>query len=91
MVHRPAERRPRWEATMTEEPTPVRRVTNTNAHRITVGLPFSNITIRETGEEVAELASLVARLARALADGSDQPELAALADEAEALDERLRA
>ncbi len=76
---------------MTEEPTPARRVTNTNAQRITVGLPFSRITIGETGEEVAELASLVARLARALADGSDEPELTALAEEAEALDERLQA
>jgi len=76
---------------MTEEPTPVRRVTNTNAQRITVGLPFSNITIGERSEEVTELASLVARLARVLADGSAEPELAELAAEAETLNERLQA
>ncbi len=75
---------------MTEEPTPVRRVTNTNAQRITVGLPFSNITIGERSEEVAELAEVVARLARLLADGAERSELADLADEAEELAERMQ-
>ena len=75
---------------MTEELAPVRRVTNTNAQRITVGLPFSSITIGERSEEVAELADLVARLARALADGADRSELADLADEAESLAERMQ-
>ena len=76
---------------MTEEPVPVRRVTHTNAQRITVGLPFSSITIGERSEEVAELADLVARLARALADGAERSELAELADEAEELAERMQA
>lgn len=58
--------------------------------RVTVAFPFSTVRIQEPDEAVAELASLVARLARALAESVPATERTAIAEAAERLAGRLR-
>jgi predicted nucleic acid-binding Zn-ribbon protein len=58
--------------------------------RVTVAFPFSTVKIQEPGEVLIELASLVADLAHVVDRRSETPDTADLAEEADALVERLR-
>ena len=58
--------------------------------RVNLALPFSKITVEETGREVAELAAIVADLAAAMEKAAPEPGLPELRERAEALAARLR-
>ena len=60
-----------------------------NSTRVMVAFPFSTIHVHEPSE-AADLAELLARVCRAIADGSSADAMAALATEAEELTARLR-
>lgn len=59
-------------------------------NKVTVALPFSKITLAEPGQELAELAAIVAELTAILEQVADGPEPARLRDRAEALAARVR-
>ena len=58
--------------------------------RVNLALPFSKITVEEPGQDLAELASMVAALAAAMERTADDPFLPELRKRAEALAARLR-
>lgn len=68
--------------------TPPAIVTPTT--KVTVAFPFSTVKIHESSEALVELATLVAGLSRLVEGGAGGSEAARLAEQAEALVERLR-
>jgi len=61
--------------------------------RVNLALPFSKITVEEPGQELAELAAIVAGLAGAMEQAMPEPdgsELPGLRKRADALTARLR-
>jgi len=77
-------------------PAPRRPVVSTGNPRVTVAFPISKIDLREPGEDMINLAALVARTAAQLASlarqvGADPAEADLLAEDAEGLTGRLRA
>jgi len=57
--------------------------------RVNLALPFSKITVEEPGQDLAELASMVAALAAVMERTADDPFLPELRKRAEALAARL--
>jgi len=58
--------------------------------KVNLALPFSKITVEEPGQDLAELASVVAALAAVMERTADDPFLPELRKRAEALSARLR-
>jgi hypothetical protein len=58
--------------------------------KVNLALPFSKITVEEPGQDLAELASVVAALAAVVERTADDPFLPELRKRAEALAARLR-
>jgi hypothetical protein len=58
--------------------------------KVNLALPFSKITVEEPGQDLAELASVVAALAAVMERTADDPFLPELRKRAEALAARLR-
>jgi hypothetical protein len=58
--------------------------------KVNLALPFSKITVEEPGQDLAELASVVAALAAVMERTVDEPFLPELRKRAEALAARLR-
>jgi hypothetical protein len=58
--------------------------------KVNLALPFSKITVEEPGQDLAELASVVAALTAVMERTMDEPFLPELRKRAEALAARLR-
>ena len=58
--------------------------------KVNLALPFSKITVEEPGQDLAELASIVAALAAVMERTMDEPFLPELRKRAEVLAARLR-
>jgi hypothetical protein len=59
-------------------------------NKVTVALPFSKITVQEPGQELAELAAIVAELAALVEAAGAEPEATQLRLRAQALVTRVR-
>jgi len=59
-------------------------------NKVTVALPFSKITVQEPGQELTELAAIVAELAALVTAAAAEPEATQLRLRAQALAARVR-